>query len=217
MYKDLVLLRSVNLLTKVIGLILWMAMIVATDNLWYLCLLNLFLLFFAKRQRGICYLSVGALVLNCFSFFFPQLLWITKIINIVVYAWCIMGTISFDQVQEFLEHNLYALNNGKYLDHILSLFYRFKGMKTAWNQLENLRKSYGQKMTLATFYKNSKMAYQMSKYEYQQIKYLYQIRLFHLYREKSWMEESQLEVWDYHFLFFHFVLLILSFAMGGII
>lgn len=208
MYDNMIL-KEVKIETKLIASMLFMLTIFYVQkpiSLFLTVFVLSILLFLNKKGRYSSFLALGISIL---SVFYPQILWISKCLSILLYFLLLSSFVDFIDIRTLLEKSVYKFKNKKLIMNALYVLYWIRNMKiNVKKEMSNLK--YANVKSLVHDLKQMiSRTLRKTKVEVKKIMSTYQMRLYHQYTEKTYLEESNFEKWDVNYLTFHIAILII--------
>lgn len=214
--KDSIL-YQVNIISKFIGIFFALLGIILLRIPGFIVLLSVILLALSISFPYTFRYSIFSVIIALVASFFPQILWISKILIFINYLILVRKLTKANDLRYILEVTLYKFQSKKITYKILYMIYFFKYMKKNHKVLGILRDEYGIKKDWFYFKFSWKKAYQKTKYEMEEFIAMNNLRFYNFSSKRSYLERPTWERWDTGYVFFHLLLLIFIILYGGIL
>ena len=214
--KDSIL-YQVNIISKFIGIILSLIGIVILKIPGFIVLISIVLLTLSISFKYTFRYSIISLIISIIASFFPQILWISKILIFINYLILIKKLTKAVDLRYILEVTLYKFQSKKITYKVLYLIYFFKYLKLNHKTLSKLRDEYGIKKDWFYFKFSWKKAYQKTKYEMSEFLIMNNLRFYNLSSKRTYLEKPTWERWDTLYVLFHILLLVFITIYGGLL
>ena len=214
--KDSIL-YQVNIISKFIGIILSLIGIIILKIPGFIVLISIVLLTLSISFKYTFRYSIISLIISIIASFFPQILWISKILIFINYLILIKKLTKAVDLRYILEVTLYKFQSKKITYKVLYLIYFFKYLKLNHKTLSKLRDEYGIKKDWFYFKFSWKKAYQKTKYEMSEFLIMNNLRFYNLSSKRTYLEKPTWERWDTLYVLFHILLLVFITIYGGLL
>lgn len=214
--KDSIL-YQVNIISKFIGIILSLIGIVILKIPGFIVLISIVLLTLSISFKYTFRYSIISLIISIIASFFPQILWISKILIFINYLILIKKLTKAVDLRYILEVTLYKFQSKKITYKVLYFIYFFKYLKLNHKTLSKLRDEYGIKKDWFYFKFSWKKAYQKTKYEMSEFLIMNNLRFYNLSSKRTYLEKPTWERWDTLYVLFHMLLLVFITIYGGLL
>lgn len=214
--KDSIL-YQVNIISKFIGIILSLIGIIILKIPGFIVLISIVLLTLSTSFKYTFRYSIISLIISIIASFFPQILWISKILIFINYLILIKKLTKAVDLRYILEVTLYKFQSKKITYKVLYLIYFFKYLKLNHKTLSKLRDEYGIKKDWFYFKFSWKKAYQKTKYEMSEFLIMNNLRFYNLSSKRTYLEKPTWERWDTLYVLFHILLLVFITIYGGLL
>lgn len=207
-------LYDVNSISKLIGLILFIAGITYIQEAWYLTIFHVVSFLLTEEYPYLRKMAIVGIGVGLVSILFPQLLWINKLICILLYLCFLIKITKLEQVKYFIETLFYQFQNSKITSFFVFILYFTKEMKKNYRRIENIRKSYGLEKNSEFFKRLWKQAFFQTKTDVKELMMIHKMRFYNTYPKRTYLEKEKWELWDVYYLMSHVLLLIFSTIIG---
>ena len=207
-------LSYVNILSKLIGLILFMITIIMVKNYSLLILGSFTLMMISYSKNKYLKLGITTFLLSIITTFFSFLNFPTKVLIIILYLLILKEFIKYLDLRYLIEVTLYRFNNKKITYKILYLVYFIRKLKINLSRIEDLRKDYDIKKDW--YYKDFafKQAYLKTKEDLKELMVINEFRFYNFSNQRTYIEKVVFEYWDSMYLISHILLLVFIVVYG---
>lgn len=214
MFKSNSLLRSVNIICKLICLLIFITSLFIIKDSVLLLIISFLFFVFTHSFKYISKISLAATIVNIVSIFFPQLLWITKILLAIDYL-CILSIIVNARNMKYLfELSFYRFKNRFLTKLTVTVIYFFSLMKKNWCKMDSVRKNYGLNSSKNYYFNLIKRVYRISKEELNEIVLFHELRLYNIKNYRTNIDNFSWERWDNTYLILHIFFLAIALFIG---
>lgn len=207
-------LKEVNIFGKVVAYILILVSLIVVKSPIFLIFVNIFLLWITKPFCNLLKMNLFNFGVTLFSIFFPQLLWITKIIILIIYTELLKKVTETIELRYILENTLYRFQKKKVTYRILYLIYFGKYFRNNLKRMLLLKDDYGLKKDGKLISFLLEQSYRRTKENMQEFMQTYQLRFYNDSKKRTYIEKKNWESWDTNYMIVHIVVLLLVFFYG---
>lgn len=207
-------LKEVNIFGKVVAYILILVSLIVVKSPIFLIFVNIFLLWITKPFSNLVKMNLFNFGVTLFGIFFPQLLWITKIIILIIYTELLKKVTETIELRYVLENTFYRFQKKKVTYRILYLIYFEKYFKNNLKKMLLLKDDYGLKKDRRLISFLLQQSYRKTKENMQDFMQTYQLRFYNDSKKRTYIEKNSWETWDTNYIMVHVVILLLVFFYG---
>lgn len=211
--KDSIL-HDVNVIIKITSYILFLLTIVFFNNGIYFLSLGVFIYLYTREFKIVGKISFINFIIGIYTFLYPQYLWISKIILVILYTILVKKITKVKEFRYILEITLYRFKSTKITYIFLYNLYFLKYLKNNFVNVIKLKKEYGFKGNIKSYKYMISMSYRKTKQEIKELIIVNNLRFYNISDKRTYLEDNKLEVWDLCYLFIHFVVLIILIFVG---
>lgn len=207
-------LKEVNIFGKVVAYILILIALGIVKAPLFLIFVNIFLFFITKSYPNLFKMNLVSLFITFLTILFPQFLWITKIIILIIYTGLLKKVTETIELRYVLENTLYRFQKKKITYKILYLIYFGKYFRNNLKRMLLLKDDYGLNADSKLIRFLLKQSYQKTKENMQEFMQTYQLRFYNDSNKRTYIEKNSWESWDTNYMMVHVVILLLVFFYG---
>lgn len=208
------LLDSVNIFCKAIALYFFTISIIFIQDSVFFMIVSFFFFALLHRHRYTGMMSLIATLITIVAIFYPQLLWISKILILIVYVCLLTKFIHAPMIKYIFEKTFYRFQSRSFTTFIVTIIY-FPGLlKKNWCKIDSVRKNYGLNEKKNYYMNLLKRVFRISVSELKEIVLLHKLRLYNCKKERTFVDEVHWEKWDTSYLCVH-ILFFLVVAVWG--
>lgn len=214
MFNDNSIIKEVNIINKVVCYLLVIVCLLVCSQPIFMLFVNLFLLLITKQYENLFktnIINTGILVL---CIFFPQFLWITKILTLVIYTILLKRVTKSTELRYVLESTLYRFQSKMITYRILYVIYFIKYYKNNIKKLLILKDDYGLKINFEFIKFIIRKSYQKTKVELKDLMEVNKLRFYNYSKERTYIEKPTWESWDTNYLVSHLIIFLLTLFYG---
>lgn len=214
MFKKDSILYQVNIFSKLIGIILFLITIILLQNIALIVLLSIGLFIISKNYKYISIYSLITLLITILISFFPQILWISKMLVMINYIIIVNKITYVKDVRYLVEKTLYKFQNKKLTYNVLYKIYILKYMKKNYRKLNNLIDEYGLIKNYETIKFLHKKAYIKAKNEIEEVINIINLRFYNYSKERTYIDKPTWERWDNKYILVFLIILLFVIVYG---
>lgn len=214
MFKKDSIFYDINSICKMICVLILLIAFLLLKQPPFLVFIGIFLWVISLEFKKTSILSMVGILLSIVASFYPQFLWIPKILLFCIYLSLVKKLTNPTQLRYMLEVTLYKFQSKKITFHILYLIYFFRHIKENMKVLDRLREEYGMRKDLFYFCFSLKKAWKKSKYEMNDLITMNSIRFYNYSKKRTYVEKPTWERWDTKYLLFHIMIFIVIYMYG---
>ena len=190
------LLDSVNIFCKAIALYFFTISIIFIQDSVFFMIVSFFFFALLHRHRYTGMMSLIATLISIVAIFYPQLLWISKILILIVYVCLLTRFIHAPMIKYIFEKTFYRFQSRSFTTFIVTIIY-FP---------ELLKKNYYMNLL--------KRVFRISVSELKEIVLLHKLRLYNCKKERTFVDEVHWEKWDTSYLCVHILFFLVAIVWG---
>lgn len=217
MYSRDSILYQVNVVSKFIGIILALIGIILLKIPGFIVLISSILLVLSVQYKYTFRYSIITLIITIIASFYPQLLWISKILIFINYVILIKKLTSTNELRYILEVTLYKFQSKKITYRILYIIYFTKYLKNNHKTYVKLWDEYGLKKDSFYYKFTWKKAYHKTKHEMKEFIVMNDLRFYNSSPNRTYLERPTWERWDSGYVLFHLLILLFIIIYGGLL
>lgn len=217
MYSRDSILYQVNIISKFIGIILALIGIILLKIPGFIVLISFILLVLSVQYKYTFRYSIITLVITIIASFYPQILWISKILIFINYLILIKKLTSTSELRYILEVTLYKFQSKKITYRILYIIYFTKYLKDNHKTYIKLWNEYGLKKDSFYYKFTWKKAYHKTKHEMKEFITMNDLRFYNYSSSRTYLERPTWESWDSGYVLFHLLILLFIIIYGGLL
>jgi len=214
MFSENSIIKEVNIINKFICYLLVVISLIVCSEPIFLLFVDLFLLLITKQYEKLFKTNVINTMFLVLSMFFPQLLWITKILTLVIYTVLIKKVTKAIELRYVLESTLYRFQSKRITYHILYIIYFIKGYKNNIKKLLVLKDDYGINLNFEFIKFIIQKSYQKTKIELKNLMMINKLRFYNYSKERTYVEKPTWESWDINYLVSHIIIFLFTTFYG---
>ena len=207
-------LKEVNIFGKIIAYILILIALGITRSPLFLIFVNIFLLWITKPYHNLFKMNIISLLITFLTIIFPQFLWITKMIILIIYTGLLKKVTETIELRYVLENTLYRFQKKRVTYKILYLIYFGKYFRNNLKRMLLLKDDYGLREDGKLICFLLKQSYRKTKENMQEFIETYQLRFYNDSKKRTYIEKNNWESWDTNYIMIHIVILVLVFFYG---
>lgn len=203
--KDSIL-YEVNITTKLLSFIFVLVSVIFCNNIYVLLGLSLILFIISSRFTYLRIFNFLISVLSIVMIFYPQYLWMLKILLLFSYFILFNKTIKLKDLRYLLEISLYRYQSKKVTYTFLYSIYFVIYYKHNLKKLLRLKDNYGFKSTIGSYLFILRMSYKRTKEEIKELIIVNNLRFYNYSKKRTYLEKPKWEIWDTCYFLIHFFL-----------
>ncbi len=214
MFQSNSIIREVNIINKVFCYVLVMITLILCKEPVFILFVDFFLSLITRPFPRLWKANIVFFFLAIVSIIYPQFLWINKIGILILYTFLLKKVTELNELRYLLESSLYRFQNKKITYHILYMMYFgkywLKNLKKIWL----LRKNYQMKLSIKWILFSIQNSYEKTKIEMKDFLEIYQLRFYHYFNKRTYINKPVWENWDTNYLFSHIIIFCLALFYG---
>lgn len=214
MFNSSSIIKEVNILNKVICYLLVLIACICCKSPIFLIFAGLILLLITKQYSDIFGINIFVEIVSLLSFFYPQILWISKLGILIIYTMLLKKVTDLVELKFLLESTLYRFQSKKITYQILYFIYFMKYFRIHVQKMYLLKDDYGLKNNFKLIVFILKKSFSKTKLQMRDILDLHKLRFYNYSKDRSYIEKSHWESWDTNYLVSHIIVLLLTFFYG---
>lgn len=214
MYNDNSILNEVNILNKFFCYLLVIICLLICNESIFLLLINLVYLLITKQYQNLFKINIVNTVILILCMFFPQFLWITKIITLIIYTILLKKVTKATELRYILESTLYRFQSKKLTYRILYFIYFVKIYKNNIKKMLILKDDYKIKINFDFIKFTLKKSYKKTKIELNNLMEINKLRFYNYSKERTYVEKPTWETWDTSYLISHIIIFLFTLFYG---
>ena len=214
MFNENSIIKEVNIINKVICYLLVIICLIICGEPIFLLFVDLFLLLIVRDDPKLFKINVINTIIIVLCMFFPQFLWITKILTLVIYTVLLKRVTKAIELRYVLESTLYRFQSKKITYRILYFIYFIKYYKNNIKRFFALKDDYGMKVNFEFIKFIIKKAYIKTKIELKNLMEINKLRFYNYSKERTYIEKPSWESWDTNYLVSHLIIFLLTIFYG---
>lgn len=206
--------KEVNILNKVVCyLIVFLSLLLVKEPI-FIIFVNLFLLVITKQYSKLLKINIFNILVSLLSILFPQILWITKIVILIIYTILLKKVTKAIELRYVLESTLYRFQQKQITYRILYVIYFGKYFKNNIKRLMVLKDDYGLEYNVKFICFIVKQSYRKTKEQMKEFMQINKLRFYNDSKEKTYIEKNSWESWDNNYLIIHIIIFLLTCFYG---
>lgn len=214
MFSENSIIKDVNIINKIICYLFIVICLFMCNQPIFMLFVNLFLILITRDYQKLFIINIVNLVILILCIFFPQFLWITKFLTLVLYTILLKRVTRAVELRYVLEITLYRFQQKKITYHILYMIYFIKYYKNNIKKFLFLKDDYGIKVNYNFIVFIIKKAYQKTKIELKKFMEVNKIRFYNYSNERTYIEKTSWESWDTNYLVSHIIIILVTLFYG---
>lgn len=214
MFNENSIIKEVSIINKVACYFLIIICLFICSEPIFLLFVNLSLLLITKQYQKLFVTNVINTIILILCIFFPQFLWISKIVTLVIYTILLKKVTKALELRYLLERSLYRFQSKKITYRILYFIYFIKYYKNNIKKLFLLKDDYGMHISFNLIKFIIQKAYQKTKVELNDLMEMNRLRFYNYSKERTYIEKPTWESWDTNYLISHIIIFLLTCFYG---
>lgn len=214
MFNENSIIKEVNIINKSLCYLIIIICLITCNESIFLLFVDLFLLLITKEDEKLFKTNIVNTIILVLCMFFPQFLWITKILTLIIYTVLLKKVTKATELRYVLEKTLYRFQSKKVTYRILYIIYFIKYYKTNIKKLLILKDDYGIKVDYKFLKFIIKKAYQKTKIELNNLMEINKLRFYNYSKERTYIEKPTWESWDTNYLISHIIIFLFTMFYG---
>lgn len=206
--------KEVNIITKTISYLMIMLALVLVNEPLFIIFVNVFLVVITKQYPNILKINLISLGMNILNIFYPQFLWITKILILIIYTTLLKKVTKATELRYILESTLYRFQQKQITYKVLYIIYFGKYFKNNIKKLWLLKDDYAIKYNFSFLNFILKQSYRKTKDQMQDFMQMNKLRFYNNSSERTYMEKPSWESWDTNYIIIHTIIFFLACFYG---
>ena len=206
--------KEVNILNKLLCYFIVLISLFIVKEPIFIVLVNLFLLIITKQYPKLLKTNIFNILVSLLAIIFPQILWITKIIIIVIYTILLKKVTKAIELRYVLESTLYRFQQKQITYRILYAIYFGKYFKNNVKRLVILKDDYELKCNIKLIVFIIKQSYNKTKEQMKEFMQINKLRFYNDSKERTYIEKNSWESWDTNYFIIHIIIFLLTCFYG---
>lgn len=214
MFKDNSILKDVNIFNKLFCFILSLVAIILCRQILLLIFINLTFILFTKPYKKLLITNIINILLLIPIYFYPQLMWINKIIIFILYTVLLKKVTKVNDLRFILESTLYRFQTKRITYYILYGMYFTKYYLENIKYFMVLKDDYEIKLNIKFLIFIIKKSFNKTKLQLTELMEINRLRFYNYSNKRTYIEKNKWESWDTTFLVSHIIVFFLILFYG---
>lgn len=215
MFNNNSIINEVNVINKLVCYLLVVLALIICKQPIFMMFVGLTLLIITRQYRRLFKTNLIVMILSLLAIFFPQILWITKLIILIIYTILLKKVTKTIELRYLLESTLYRFQTKRITYRILYIVYFIKYFKQNIKKMLLLKDDYSMKLNSKLIKFIIKNSYYKTKNQMETFIEVNKLRFYNDSKNKTYIEKKEIwESWDTNYLVFHIIILLLTCFYG---
>lgn len=214
MFSENSIIKEVNIINKFVCYIFVLICLLICSETLFLLFINLFLLLITKQYQNLFKTNIVNTIILLICNVFPQFLWITKIITLVIYTMLLKKVTKASELRYVLESTLYRFQSKKITYRILYFIYFIKYYKNNIKKMLILKDDYQMSINFELIKFIIQKAYQKTKTQLNSLMEINKLRFYNYSNERTYIEKPTWESWDTSYIISYIIIFLLTLFYG---
>lgn len=214
MFNDNSIIKEVNIINKVLGYFVVLISLMFCRETIFLLFINLFLLLITKQYDDLFKINIFNTIITVLCLLFPQFLWITKIIILIIYTMLLKKVTKAIELRYVLESTLYRFQSKKITYRILYFIYFIKYFKNNIKKMILLKDDYEIKNDFKFIKFLIKKTYQKTRAQLNDLMEVNKLRFYNYSKDRTYIDKPTWESWDTNYIVSHLIIFLLTIFYG---
>lgn len=215
MFNKSSIINEVNVINKLVCYLLVILALIICKEPIFIVFVGLTMLIITRQYRKLFKTNLIVMILSLSAIFFPQILWITKLIILIIYTILLKKVTKTVELRYILESTLYRFQAKRITYRILYIIYFIKYFKQNIKKMLILKDDYSMKLNYQLIKFISKNAYKKTKNQMETFIEINKLRFYNNSKNRTYIErKDSWESWDTNYLISHIIILLLTCFYG---